>query len=173
MVLNWNRCVICQQDTAEPLKCPLKSLRASGDKSDAYKSFLSNVEQFWAIYAVPAEVYFGKEETAESFVAHSASWQKSCHLKFNDIKLAKAKKKRDHTPTDEQKRPKKRKALDVQGCFFCEKGGEGMFSVRCQHSTLEYTWGCHGMFWLDYSPHRSRRSIVWHSRLIPKSSLSN
>ena len=67
---------------------------------------------------------FGNDETAESFVAHSASWQKSCHLKFNDIKLAKAKKKRDHTPTDEQKRPKKRKALDVQGCFFCEKSGE-------------------------------------------------
>ena len=144
MVLNWDRCVICQQDTAEPLKCPLKSSRASGDKSDAYKSFLSNVEQFWAIYAVPAELYFGNEETAESFVAHSASWQKSCHLKFNDIKLAKAKKKRDHTPTDEQKRPKKRKALDVQGCFFCEKSGE----EDVLHEVSTFDSGIHlGMSW--------------------------
>ena len=34
----------------------------------------------------------------------------------------KKKKKRDHTPNDEQKWPRKHKALDVQRCFFCEKG---------------------------------------------------
>ena len=127
MVLNCDSCVICQQDTEEPLKCPLKNPRTSSDKADAYKSFLSNVEQFRALDAVPAELYFGNEENVETFVTHSASspsWHKSCHLKFNNSKLAKAKKKRDHTPNDEQKWPRNRKALDVQRCFFCEKGRE-------------------------------------------------
>lgn len=124
MELNWDRCVICQQETAEPLKCPLLSPGSSRDKTDAYTSFLTNVEQFRAIGALPAELYFGSDETVDNFASHSASWHKSCHLKFNNSKLAKAKKKREHNPDDEEKRHSKRKALDVQKCFFCEKGEE-------------------------------------------------
>uniref|UniRef100_UPI00358EABF1 uncharacterized protein n=1 Tax=Myxine glutinosa TaxID=7769 RepID=UPI00358EABF1 len=124
MELNWHHCVICQRDTAEPLKCPLQSPGTSGDKTDAYTSFLTNVEQFRAIGALPAELYFGSDETVDNFASHSASWHKSCHLKFNNSKLARAKTKREHNPDDEQKRHSKRKALNVQKCFFCEKGEE-------------------------------------------------
>jgi hypothetical protein len=124
MELNWDRCVICQRDTAELLKCPLQSPGTSGDKTDAYTSFLTNVEQFRATGALPAELYFGSDETVDNFASHSASWHKSCHLKFNNSKLAKAKKKREHNPDDEEKRPSKRKALNVQKCLFCKKGEE-------------------------------------------------
>jgi len=125
MELNWDRCVISQQDTAEPLKCPLQSPESSGDKTDAYTSFLTNVEQFRAIGALPAKLCFGSNETVDNFASHSASWHKSCHLKFNNFKLAKAKKKREHNPGDEEKRSSKRKALDIQKCFFLRKGGSG------------------------------------------------
>ena len=124
MELNWDRCVICQQETGEPLKCPLLSPGSSRDNTDAYTSFLTNVEQFRAIGTLPAELYFGSDETVANFASHSASWHKSCHLKFNNSKLAKAKKKRERNHDDEEKKPSKRKALDVQKCLFCEKGEE-------------------------------------------------
>ena len=135
MELNWDRCVICQHDTAEPLKCPLKSPRTSVDKACAYTSFLTNVEQFRNIGALPVKLYFGSDETVENFVSHSASWHKSCHLKFNNSKLAKTNKKREPNPDGEEKRPSKRKSLDVQKCIFCEKGEEE--NVLHEVSTLD------------------------------------
>ena len=54
MEMNWDRCVICQQETGEPLL----SSGSSRDNTDAYASFLTNVEQFRAIGALPAELYF-------------------------------------------------------------------------------------------------------------------
>ena len=123
MELNWDRCVICQQEAGEPLKYPLLSPGSSRDNTDAYTSFLTNVEQFRAFGALPAEQYFGSDETVANFASHSASWHKSCHLKFKNSKLAKAKRKRERN-NDEEKRPRNRKALDVQKCSFCEKGEE-------------------------------------------------
>ena len=75
MDFDWNRCLICQQDTLEPLKCPLHNPVCHG-KIEAYTSFLTNVEQFRDIGALPVEVYFGSDETADSFASHSASWHK-------------------------------------------------------------------------------------------------
>jgi len=93
MELNWALCLICQKDTSEPLRCPLQTPGTSGDKSHAYRSFLANVEQFRAIDNLPTKLCFGNDETATNFTSHSASWHKSCHLKFNNSKLMKATKK--------------------------------------------------------------------------------
>lgn len=41
--MDWNLCVICQEDNGEPLKSPLKA-KGQGDKTEAYGSFLSNVD---------------------------------------------------------------------------------------------------------------------------------
>ena len=126
MVLTWDRCVICQQYTAESLKWPLLTCGTSRDNAAAtYTSFLTNIQQFRAIDALPVALYFCTDATADSCVAHFASWHKFCYLKFNNVKLARAQKKREHIPDDEpKKRTSKRKALDIQQCFFCEKGEE-------------------------------------------------
>lgn len=125
MDLNWDLCIICQQDTQQPLKCPLKSPGTSSDKKDAYRSFLTNVEEFRRIDALPVKLCFGRDETADSFASHSASWHKSCHLKFNNSKLSKAiRKKDDHSDEPEQKRPTKRQALDLCKCLFCGEEGK-------------------------------------------------
>ena len=124
-MLTWDLCVICQQDTAEPLKCLLQSCGTSRDNAAAtYTTFLVNVQQFRAIGALPFALDFCSDAIADNCVAHSASWHKSCHLKFSNSKLARAQKKREHIPDDEPKRPSKRKTLDVQQCFVCEKGEE-------------------------------------------------
>ena len=96
-VLDWSSCIICQKDASEPLKCPLNSLHAtSQNRSSSYTHFLTNVEQFCKIEALPVELPFREEETVQTFISNSASWHKSCYLKFNNCKLAKAIKKQEH-----------------------------------------------------------------------------
>ena len=125
MDLNWDLCVICQQDTRGPLKCPLKCPGTSSDKNDAYTSFLTNVEEFRAIDDLPVKLCFGSDETADSFASHSASWHKSCHLKCNNSKLSRAIRKKDgQSDEPEQRRPTKRQALDLQKCLFCGEEGK-------------------------------------------------
>ena len=92
MELNWKECIICQKDTSEPLKCPLDSRDPSG-KTDAYSSFLANVQQFRGINVLPTSICFGSDLTASDFEMNCASWHKSCRLKFNNTKLSRAKKK--------------------------------------------------------------------------------
>ncbi len=63
MELNWKECIICQKDTSEPLKCPLES-HDPGGKTNAYSSFLANVQQFRDINALPTSISFGSDVTA-------------------------------------------------------------------------------------------------------------
>ncbi len=119
MEFSWSRCVICQQKSAEPLKCPLESLRTGGETF--YSSFLENVEVFRSIKALPTDIYF----TADDFKQHHASWHKSCHLKYSNSKLKKAQKRKATNLDDsEERRPSKCQALNIRHCMFCEKGME-------------------------------------------------
>ena len=65
--------------------------------------------------------------SADKCPAHCASWHESCHLKYNNSKLMKAKKMdctglRDDSEDD--RRIIKRQAFNIQNCLFCEKGEE-------------------------------------------------
>ena len=44
------------------------------DDTASYTSFPTNVEQFRDIDALPAEVYVGSDESADSFATHCTSW---------------------------------------------------------------------------------------------------
>ena len=124
MELNWSQCIICQEEISEPLKCPLESHDLSG-KIDAYTSFFTNVEQFREMGALPTSICFGSDITAADFETHSAFWHKSCCLKYNNSKLATAKKRVIFQVQDsERSRPLKRQALNISNCLFCEKGQE-------------------------------------------------
>ena len=107
MELDCNQCIICQQDTSEPLKCPMQSPGTSYDKmTDAYESFLTNVKQFQDINALSTKLYFQWDCSVGDFATHNASWHKSCHLKYNNSKLAKAKKRRvSVTDVNDLKKP--------------------------------------------------------------------
>ena len=127
MDLDWNLCIICQEDTNEPLKCPLHNPIASGDQTGPYESFLANVVQFRTINALPTPVFFEANVSAASFAMHNASWHKSCYLKYNNSKLAKAKKRSACiSEYDSERRHSKRQAItiDIYNCMFCEKGCE-------------------------------------------------
>jgi len=104
-------------------------VRSCDKMTDAYESFLANVKQFSDLNALPTKIYFQSNLSAADFAVHNASWHKSCHLKYNNTKLAKAQKRKannaDNESDDPEKRPpQKRQAVEVSNCIFCEKGWE-------------------------------------------------
>ena len=64
MDLDWNLCIICQENTIEPLKCPLDNPIAGGDQTGPYEMFLANVGHFRAINALPTPIFFEADESA-------------------------------------------------------------------------------------------------------------
>ena len=95
-----------------------------GDQNRPYESFLANVNQFRMMNALPTPIFFEPNESATTFVMHSASWHKSCYLKYNTSKLTKVKKRSasasESNPPD--KKRSKRQAISVDECIFCERG---------------------------------------------------
>ena len=98
MELDWNKCIICQEEAGEPLRCPLLGPGTNDSKVEVYRLFLENVDLF-----------FGDNESAESFAAHHASWHKSFHLKYNNFKLQRTKKKRESGADKSASRASKRR----------------------------------------------------------------
>ena len=84
------KCIICQQDIPEPLKCPLDRHETGGE---VFYSFLANVEEFHSLGALLTSIYFKSDLTANDFERRHASWHKSCHLNYSHSKLTRAKKK--------------------------------------------------------------------------------
>ena len=117
----WGKCIICQKDTNEHLRCPLYTLRLA-DPTNLYKSFPDNVQQFRPIDALLN--CFTADETAENLASRCASWHKSCHSNFNKTKLERARKaeKRSHSPDIKERRLSKRQAFDAEKCVLCLKG---------------------------------------------------
>ena len=67
------RCIICQEEAGEPLRCPLLGPGTTDSKVEAYRLFLENIDQFKAMNSLLTTIFFGDNESAESFAAHHAS----------------------------------------------------------------------------------------------------
>jgi hypothetical protein len=119
--LNWSICFICQEATSESLKCPQNALGHDPNNLAAYDSFLKNIER---LRQTDCPVPFEFELTSETLKENNASWHKSCSLKYSNTKVDQiiARKKKNEKP--EQRQPRKRKALSIEDCIFCEKGTE-------------------------------------------------
>jgi hypothetical protein len=128
MEVNWNLCIICQEEKHEALRCPLDASGSSAaQKSLAYQSFLNNVSKFRDICMLPAEIKV--VNNVEQLVDNRALWHKSCHAKFNNNKLERAQKKAEKMGTviddaANTMEPRcKHKKCSNEKCIFCE--GEG------------------------------------------------
>ena len=123
--MDWQLCFICQKNTNEELKCPLK-IHGSGDKSAPYKSFLDRVKIFKEVSSLPLPLSHLEDNTGlDDLVANRASWHKSCYGKFSNDKIERARKRTAATdsevPCSEVKRVRSaRKLLDNNACLFCE-----------------------------------------------------
>ena len=126
--MDWTSCVICHKNIAESLCCP--SNRPGLDTIRVYEDFLANVEEFRQLDALPVNVEFGCDGTAEKFLVHGASWHRSCHQKFNNSKLLREKnrkRKQEEEQNASDVRRSKRKPLPniKECCLFCETSTPG------------------------------------------------
>ena len=131
--MDWNKCLICQEKTAEPIKCPLNA-KGSGDKSEPYSSFLNNVSAFRILGTLPVALQFGEDMTVCELVQNQAAWHKFCFVKFSKQKLESATKKReiDETTADSTSREKRPRHLSMikMACLFCQQADGHLHGVR-------------------------------------------
>ena len=75
MPIDWKKCIICQQTTQEPLKCPLNNSHGSPEANrQTYLSFLQNVESFRQVNALPMEINLGENIDVECLCSNHGSW---------------------------------------------------------------------------------------------------
>ena len=73
LTIDWILCILCQQKTAEVLKCPLKAAGAGG-KSEANASFLNNVNEFRDLNQLPVQLNLDREMDVDQLVKQEAKW---------------------------------------------------------------------------------------------------
>lgn len=127
MTMDWTRCIVCQQQTAEVLRCPLKAAGA-GDKSEAYASFLENVNEFRDLNQLLAN----REMDVYQLVQQEAKWHKSCHMKFSKSKLQQARKREsdEATGNSSKRRHVHRQTMDKSNYIFCDKDDGQLHEFR-------------------------------------------
>ena len=124
--MDWTLCVVCQKATHEQLKWPLNSERP-GEKSEAYSSFLENVNEFRKLDQLPVSLSFGQDVDVGQLMRNQAKWHKSCHLKFCAYKLQRARKRKMTDATDhdssaqDKKRLRQHQPFDKSSCIFCKR----------------------------------------------------
>ena len=121
--MDWDLCLICQKATKETIKCPLNALGCA-DLTTSYESFLKRVAMFRKLNRLPVPLEHLKEEsTAQDFVENKASWHKSCHKKFDQDKLERARKRVGNEVQEiNTKRIRlQHQSLDKSVCIFCEE----------------------------------------------------
>ena len=71
--VDWSKCIICQGNTVEKLKCPLNGPAGSEQTKKAYNSFLENVLQFQEIECLPVAIGSLGNTTSEILVEKRGS----------------------------------------------------------------------------------------------------
>ncbi len=134
---NWNRCVLCQEETSEALQCPAKSKRYDVGAGQGYSTLSTSILRFSELNQLPMPIDLTRLDEGNgmeaTFKEHMAKWHKSCHTKFNITKLRRAEKK-NPAPEDSDSDysvPRKKicisrsnESVTRDSCFFCEGTSE-------------------------------------------------
>ena len=91
---DWKLCILCQEHTAEALRCPLQSKRA--DKGSGYTSLAEHLTQFNELGQLPSTMPIERLDEGHgieaAMVANKAQYHQTCRLKYNETMLKKSKK---------------------------------------------------------------------------------
>ena len=94
--LDWELCVLCQGETAEALQCPATSKRL--DAGASYRSLANNLTEFSELGELAQHVDLKRLDEGEGIAAtlthHQVKWHKSCRIKYSNMKLQRAIKRR-------------------------------------------------------------------------------
>uniref|UniRef100_UPI00358F6776 uncharacterized protein n=1 Tax=Myxine glutinosa TaxID=7769 RepID=UPI00358F6776 len=123
---DWNKCVLCQKITRESLQCPAESKRH--DVGVGYFTIAFNIRRFNELHELPMPLELGRLDDGNgieaTFLENNAKWHKSCHTKFNNIKLQRAEKRKCTQGCDPDATPSKKYTRQVAhhevmiGCLF-------------------------------------------------------
>ncbi len=126
---DWTKCVLCQKDIPEELRCPADAKRSI--KGVGYKTLADNLFGFSKIDSLPKTIDVTRLDDADgveaTFQRNRAKWHDPCRLEFNSTQRVRAEKRK--TPCkDIQDVPKKftRQSVDKKPqpkdkCFFCDE----------------------------------------------------
>ena len=137
--INWELCVVCQENTAESLTSPLHSKRK--DVGKGYQSLAENLVKFKELGKLSTNVQLDRMDEGQgieaALVTNKAKWHKTCVLRYNNQMLQRAIKSVEHEISVEDAAPRTSSRLrsspnpDKMSCFFCDKeaGSEGLHEV--------------------------------------------
>ena len=135
---DWAKCMLCQLDSKEPLRCPTKSKR--GDTDTVYKTLVENINEFHQLQCMPLKIELKRLDEGngmeKTLIEYNAKWHRSCFLKFGKLQLDRMKdrkRKSSETPGNVSKRIYTRcsrnsepteTASSIGVCFFCSNGSD-------------------------------------------------
>ena len=133
LTTNWNKCVLCQEDTPEVLRCPASSKRDA--EGVGYKTIADNIKGFGKVGCLPKAINLSRLDDGvgieTTFRQHQAKCHDSCRLQFNKTKLERAEKRKsrieDNTAASKKftRQSTEEAPPSTKTCFFC-----GMPPVR-------------------------------------------
>ena len=136
--MDWNLCLICKEETGEKLRCPID--RKNSDARDVYQTFLQNVDEFRTLGALPVNLESSSVYNVKTFIEKEAKWHHSCHQKFTNSRLQRAKdRKRKQGANDDNVRHSKHQSIETNMalCIFCgEKNQEELHNYSTENAEL-------------------------------------
>ena len=135
LTTNWNKCVLCQEDTPEVLRCPASSKRDAEGRGLVTRLSLTILRvSTRLVVCLRQSIYQGYMMVLalrQTFRLHQAKCHDSCRLQFNKTKLERTEKRKSRIE-DNTAASKKftRQSIEeappsTKTCFFC-----GMPPVR-------------------------------------------
>ena len=87
--MNWTKCILCQETTAEPLQCPENIWRSDIE---------FGIIQFNELGSLPISIDIERLDEgsgiAPTLIEHKARWHKTCKNKFSTLKLQRIEKRK-------------------------------------------------------------------------------
>lgn len=135
--LNWNQCILCQNDTQETLLCsadnPIRAKRGVG-----YDTLEKNIQRFQELGNLPMPLNLtlldeGKG-IADACRQHQAKWHRTCFTKFNNLQLQRTENRKiigdevyDQVPSKKKIKVTRHSSgaaatTNKDTCFFCGSG---------------------------------------------------
>ena len=132
--INWDLCIICQNETKEKLQCPANETHLRCNIGSGYATLSRNLKEFakFGVKTIAAEI-FDNSNLESILLLNKGKWHKSCSLKYNNTSLSRL-RKRSLLATNEDdvslldssvRRKSLRQSGKSQGreclCFFCDQ----------------------------------------------------
>ena len=129
--LNFNLCIICQDETKEDIKTPCTGREASKEAvTNIYDRFLHNYRRFEEVES--PDVIHVIDYTAEELFEKKAGWHPHCKRIFDSDKVDRVCEKKRDIVKDTSIQRCKRRSIDYENCLFCElpeNENEKLFSI--------------------------------------------